>query len=91
VLATAAGIAFLLSSPLGLSFDAGLYRQTQHTQVVARALRLIPADASVSAQTGLLPHLSERVEIHEFPDVEAAAFVAVDRQGWLQPVCRGRL
>jgi len=81
VLLLAEGIAYLVSSPLGLPFDLTLYRQTQHTQVVARALRIIPPRVSVSAQTGLLPHLSEREDIHEFPDLGEAAFVAVDRQG----------
>jgi uncharacterized membrane protein len=74
-------LAFLLSSPLGLQYDAALYQQTSHTHLVAQALRRIPAGVAVSAQTGLLPHLSERVQIHEFPDLGSADFVAVDRYG----------
>lgn len=73
--------AYLLSSPLGLSFDAALYRRMPHTTVVAHALAMIPPHVPVSAQTGLLPHLSERQEIHDFPDLGEATYVVVDRFG----------
>ncbi len=49
-----------------------------HRAVVRDALALVPGDASVSAQNTLLPHLSERAKILEFPQVEDAAYVVVD-------------
>lgn len=49
-----------------------------HRTVVRDALALVPPDASVSAQNTLLPHLSEREKILEFPEVEDAAYVIVD-------------
>lgn len=77
--AAAAGSLFL--SPLGLRYDAELYRQDAHTRAVGALLRRVPAGVAVSAQTGLLPHLSERADIHEFPDLGDARYVVVDARG----------
>jgi uncharacterized membrane protein len=41
---------------------------TAHTRLGYQVLTLIPPNASVSAQTTLVPHLSQRAEVHEFPD-----------------------
>lgn len=50
-----------------------------HRDVIAAAMRTIPDDASVSAQNTLLPHLSQRERIYEFPDVPPhAEWVIVD-------------
>jgi uncharacterized membrane protein len=50
-----------------------------HRDVIAAAMRSIPDDASVSAQNTLLPHLSQRERIYEFPDVPPhAEWVIVD-------------
>lgn len=40
---------------------------TAHDALGDQLLRLIPADASVSAQSTLAPHLSHRADIHQFP------------------------
>jgi hypothetical protein len=81
VLLVAEAAGFALAIPLGPPFDASLYRQTSHTHAIDRVLALVPPGASVSAQTGLLPHLSERRDIPEFPDLGDARFVVVDQRG----------
>jgi uncharacterized membrane protein len=45
----------------------------------------IPGDASVSAQSGLAPHLSQRRQIWEFPVLNNAEYVILDTRG---PVSR---
>ena len=74
----AATAAFLASSP----FSPGAARYAPggaHREIVASALKLIPGDANVSAQNTLVPHLSQRREIFEFPDVrEGTEYVIVD-------------
>ncbi len=49
-----------------------------HQAVIREALETIAAGASTSAQGTLLPHLSQRREIFEFPRLEGAAYVIVD-------------
>lgn len=49
-----------------------------HRQAIASALDRIPAAASVSAQGTLLPHLSQRAEVWEFPDLRESDYVVVD-------------
>jgi hypothetical protein len=51
---------------------------TEHDRVSARALRLIPDDAVVSATNSLAAHLSERERILSFPVLDDAAWIAVD-------------
>jgi hypothetical protein len=45
-------------------------------------IAVVPPDAAVSAQSGLLPHLSQRRAVWEFPRLESADYVIVDRTGW---------
>ncbi len=78
-LAAGALLVFLVASPLpqmvltdvpDLAGNAG----------TGRALRAIPAAASVAAATSLVPHLSERPVIDEFPcGVAHASWIAVDK------------
>ncbi|HEY8742943.1 MAG TPA: DUF2079 domain-containing protein, partial [Chloroflexota bacterium] len=75
-------LAFLLTSPLGLHYTPAQYQQTAHTDAVTQVLRAIPQDAPVSAQSGLLPHLSERRQVQEFPRLRDAAYVVVDQKAW---------
>lgn len=49
-----------------------------HDRVAARALRLVPAAAPVSATNRLGAHLSERSRIFSFPVLREARWVAVD-------------
>jgi len=48
---------------------------------LARVARLIPADATLSAQTGLAPHLSQRRVQWEFPRLNEAEYVIVQDGG----------
>ncbi len=45
----------------------------------------IPADATVSAQFNLLPHVSQRQRAHIFPRVEEATYIFLDTQGVIEP------
>ncbi|MCS6802589.1 MAG: DUF2079 domain-containing protein [Chloroflexota bacterium] len=56
----------------------GLAGDTAHLRLAREMLRLIPPTASVSAQTGLVPHLSAREKIFLFPRYADAEFVALD-------------
>ncbi len=49
-----------------------------HRAVINEALALVPADVPVSAQNTLLPHLSERQDVFEFPNLHDAEYVVVD-------------
>lgn len=64
--------------PGGETLQARYSDVTQHDDVAARALRLIPDKAVVSATNSLGAHLSARPKILSFPVVEGAAWVAVD-------------
>jgi len=56
-------------SPIGADFHSGIWAspQAKHASV-NRALRLVPARAGVSASYNLVPHLTHRVHIYEFPN-----------------------
>ena len=57
----------------------------RHLAATRAALALIPADedSSVSAQSGLLPRLSQRRQAHEFPGHSSMAeWIIVDRYGF---------
>lgn len=57
----------------------------QHRTAVLTAIALIPdnEDTSVSAQSGLLPRLSQRKQAHEFPSAyDRAEWIVVDRYGF---------
>jgi uncharacterized membrane protein len=49
-----------------------------HREIIGQALAAIPPDAVVSAQGTLLPHLSQRQHIYEFPRVGDAEYIIVD-------------
>ena len=71
------GATFLRSSPYS---PRAYHREpsAEHRAVLQRALSVIPATVTVSAQGTLLPHLSHREEIFEFPDLGHAAYVIID-------------
>ena len=59
---------------------------TAHAQLANSIIARIPPDASVSAQTDLVPHLSQRRHIYLFPDLmEDADYVFLDVTGSLYP------
>jgi len=83
------GLTFWLYSPTPLGQNSQPHRfvVTQHDQIAEAALSLIPAEASVSAQTALVPHLSRREEIYLFPlQTAKAQYLALDTQGHLYPL-----
>jgi hypothetical protein len=52
----------------------------EHDTALAQAISLIPDTAPVSAQSAILPHLSQRRQVYEFPRLADANFVIVDSQ-----------
>ncbi|MEY4360124.1 MAG: hypothetical protein RLZZ631_1610, partial [Cyanobacteriota bacterium] len=58
------------------------WQQWQHAQSAHAALAAIPADASVSANTPLIPHLAARQVLVRYPDHTTYQ----DRQGQAHPV-----
>jgi uncharacterized membrane protein len=83
LLLAASVTAWALGSPLGpRMFDVHRYQRTAHDRAVERAIEMVPPNAAVSAQSGLLPHLSQRRDVWEFPRLESAEYVIVDRTAW---------
>ena len=59
---------------------------TQHDKLATHFLKEIPANASVSAQTTLIPHLSERQYIYLFPyAVDHADYIFLDASAYTYP------
>jgi uncharacterized membrane protein len=65
--------------PFGSELAAREHVVGRHAGVAERALRLIPADAAMSATNTLGAHVSERRRIFSFPVLGDAEWVAVDR------------
>lgn len=84
VLATVAANYVLGAIPIWRAFPGGEtlatrdYAVTAHDRVAARALRLIPDDAVVSATNSLGGHLSERRRVLSFPVFRGAEWIAAD-------------
>ncbi len=76
----------------GLFSPAGRALETEGMSPERRAyiqniLHRIPPQAIVSAQTDILPHLSQRQEIYLFPSIiDGADFIVLDREGNTYPV-----
>ena len=49
-----------------------------HHRLGAEILELVPAEAPVSAQSPLYPHLSHRQEIYQFPTIDNAEYIVLD-------------
>ena len=61
-------------------------RVTTHNRLASHFTQEIPADASVTTQTELGPHLSERQEIYLFPyGVGHAEYIFLDASGFFYP------
>lgn len=58
-------------------FDSKFFHPDYDASKIHADLKLIPADAKVSASSLILPHLSQRRYAYEFPDVEDADYLAV--------------
>lgn len=73
------GLGHYLYGYTPLAADFSFPRGGQHYRVVLEAVSLIPPEASVSAQSALVPHLSRREVIYEYPrGAESADVVALD-------------
>jgi uncharacterized membrane protein len=76
-------VAAFLNGPFGLKFDLSHYTRADENAVAVRdVLRLVPPRASVAAQSGLVPHLSQREQIWEFPPAFGAQYVVLDVTSW---------
>jgi uncharacterized membrane protein len=61
-------------------------QQTAHTRLADALIKRIPANASVSAQADLVPHLSQRRYIYQYPyGVQNADYVLLDVTGFEYP------
>lgn len=59
---------------------------TPHNRLALRFIAEVPADASVTTQTALAPHLSERKAIYLFPyAVNDAEYILLDAKGYYYP------
>ncbi len=59
---------------------------TAHSDLANKVVAMIPADASVSAQNTLVPHLSHRRYIYQFPyGAEQSDYVVLDTAGFIYP------
>ena len=58
-------------------FNPGFFYANFDAEKIHTDLKLIPPDAKVCASEALLPHLSQRKDVYEFPDVEDAEYLAV--------------
>ena len=57
-------------------------QQTAHSRLASDFVALIPADASVSAQSNLVPHLSHRRDVYLYPyQATQARYVLLDTTG----------
>jgi len=68
--------------PFGANFVASHYAPRPTAADVRLAIERLPADASVAAQSGILPHVSQRRQVWEFPPSFGAEYVIVDREAW---------
>lgn len=84
VLLAANLVAAWFTGPFGARLVTSHYTEGPYAADVRAALRLIPADASVAAQSGILPHVSQRQRVWEFPPSFTADIVVVDRSAWRQ-------
>jgi uncharacterized membrane protein len=64
--------------PGGQKFQTTAANVTRHDRIAARALRLIPANAIVSATNSLGAHLSARSRILSFPVTQDASWIVAD-------------
>jgi uncharacterized membrane protein len=61
-------------------------QQSAHTRLADDVIRLIPAGASLSAQSDLAPHVSQRRFIYQYPfGAESAQYVLLDLTGNIYP------
>jgi uncharacterized membrane protein len=68
-------------SPLGVKFHSGIWaRESARTAVVRTAVGLLPRDAGVSATYYVVPHITHRAHVYEFPNPFHAANWGINDQ-----------
>lgn len=75
--AAASSVAFG-PTPIGRRHDPEQFAITERLRYAEEAFRRIPPDASVSAQSDLVPHLAHRRQIYVFPNIHDAEYVVLD-------------
>lgn len=65
-------------TPIGVRHDPDSFVISDHARRFSEVLALIPPNASVSAQSGLVPHLTTRRALYMFPNIHNAEYVLVD-------------
>ncbi len=79
--ASVAGYAVASPLPGGARFDPSTVTGLDRLAAVDQVLGHLPATADVSAQTGLVAHVSARPAVWEFPAGVGARYVLVDARG----------
>jgi uncharacterized membrane protein len=64
---------------------AGTFTVTSRDAIGLQVAAQIPADAIVSAQFNLVPHISQRERAHIYPRIDDATYVFLDTQGQIEP------
>lgn len=87
----AAGAAYYLIAPgpPARGFDPERFAPNPRAPVIREAIALIPRDASLLAQTDLVPHVAHRREVYMFPDspvFAGADYVLLDLEGNKYPL-----
>ncbi|MCS6801999.1 MAG: DUF2079 domain-containing protein [Chloroflexota bacterium] len=87
----ASGAAYYLIAPgpPARSYDPERFAPNPRAPVIREAIALIPRDASLLAQTDLVPHVSQRRQIYMFPDAPVFAgadYVLLDLEGNKYPL-----
>ncbi|MDO8673486.1 MAG: DUF2079 domain-containing protein [Dehalococcoidia bacterium] len=73
--------------PFAQRFRPDKYAMDEHAQQGIDIIQnMIPPNASVSAQTDLVPHLSHRIEIYMFPYLHNADYVLLDKHARTWPL-----
>ncbi len=86
-LASIVGAMLLSPAPGGRAYDPARFRLEPRHQAGHRMLAEIPPQAALSAQTGLVPHLSHRESIWDYPiGAELAEYIALDLHGNTYPL-----
>jgi len=76
-------LATILPTPAGpgRALDPG-FSHSLRAAALKQAIALVPADASISAQDDVVPHVAERSEIHRWPDgIDTDEYVLLDTEG----------
>jgi uncharacterized membrane protein len=65
-------------SPLSPNYDVAWAQPSTRHELIRQAMKLVPDDASVTATYGILPHLSHREQIYDWPNPWKMAYFGND-------------